>query len=189
MPGLTVTEKEHWKTRIAARIEKRVEAIKSKHPALVERVRRESHALALESLRLTESYREQETIRSEEAALARRRVRVQRKMLAALRGVPVEVISECLNIRHGMELPLPIEVHEAITNRQRSHQAQLLISDPVGQEITRLDGERERLLDVVWLATSPAQIRILSPKIGSLLGDETTQLEQDALAIESVRED
>ena len=33
MAGLTVSEKEHWKSRIAARIAKRVEAIKAQHPA------------------------------------------------------------------------------------------------------------------------------------------------------------
>ena len=34
MAGLTVTEKEFWKDRIAARIERSVEAIKAQHPAL-----------------------------------------------------------------------------------------------------------------------------------------------------------
>ena len=70
MPGLTVTEKEHWKSRIAARIEKRVEAIKARHPALFDRVQREAHAQALESLGLAGSYAELEAIQAEEAALA-----------------------------------------------------------------------------------------------------------------------
>src|SRR5206468_641972 len=113
----------------------------------------------LQSLGLTESYRELESIRSEEAALARRRERVQRTMLAVLQGLPLEEVSASFNIRYGIELPLPLEVYEAITKRQRAHQEELLAGDPVGQEITRLDAERERLLDVVWLATSPVQIR------------------------------
>jgi hypothetical protein len=183
-----MTEKGHWKTRIAARIEKRIEAIKARHPALFERIKRESHAQALQSLGLTETYRELESIKSQEAALARRRERVQRTMIAVLHGVPLEEVSSSLSIRYGIELPLPLEAHEAITKRQRAHQEQLLADDPVGQEITRLDAERERLLDVVWLATSPAQIRTLWSRVGALLRDETTQLERDALAIEPVEE-
>jgi hypothetical protein len=50
MPGLTVTEKQHWKDRIAARIARRVEAIKAAHPALFDRVDRAAHAEALRSL-------------------------------------------------------------------------------------------------------------------------------------------
>jgi hypothetical protein len=188
MAGLTVTEKEFWKERIAARIEKRIEAIRAQHPALFERVKRDSHAQALQSLGLNEAYHELESIKAEEAALARRKERVQRTMLAALRGVPLEDISNSINIRYGTELPLPLEVHDAIGKRQQAHQAQLLADDPVGLEITRLDAERERLLDVVWLATSPAQIRTLWSKVGELLGDESTQLEREALAIDPVKE-
>jgi hypothetical protein len=40
----------------------------------------------------------------------------------------------------------------------------------------------------VWLATSPAQIRTLWSKVGALLGDESTQLEREALAIEAPKE-
>jgi hypothetical protein len=188
MPGLTVTEKEFWKGRIAARIEKRVEAIKTQHPALFDRAKREAHAQALESLGLAGSYRELESIKNEEAVLARRRERLQRTMLAVLRGEPIEEVSEYMNIRRGVELPLPHEVYEAIVRRQRAHEEQLLADDPIGQEIARLDAERERLLDVVWLATSPAQIRTLWSKVGELLGDESTQLEREALAIEPVKE-
>src|SRR5205085_6126919 len=85
MAGLTVTEKEHWKARIAARIEKRIEAIKAKHPALFERVKRAAHAQALESLGLAAAYAELEAIKEEGIALARRTRRAQRAMLAALR--------------------------------------------------------------------------------------------------------
>jgi hypothetical protein len=53
MPGLTVTEKEHWRQRISARIGKRIEAIKAQHPALFERVKREARARALQSLAIS----------------------------------------------------------------------------------------------------------------------------------------
>ena len=78
MPGLTVTEKAHWKDRIAARISRKVEAIKSEHPALFDRARREAHAQALGSLGLAGPYAELEAVQAEEVALARRKKRAQR---------------------------------------------------------------------------------------------------------------
>jgi hypothetical protein len=55
--------------------------------------------------------------------------------------------------------------------------------DSVGREITRLEAERDRLLDIVWLATSPVQIKQLWSKVAALLGDEPTPLEREVLAI------
>jgi len=188
MPGLTVTEKEHWRMRISARIEKRIEAIKAQHPALIERIKREARARALQSLGLAEAYTELEQVQAEAAALERRRTRAQRAMLAVLRGLPVEEISDGFSIRYGREIPLPMDAADALDRRQEAHQEQLLAGDPVGEEITRLEAERERLLDTVWLATSSVQIRTLWSKVGELLGDETTQLERDALSIAPAKE-
>ena len=66
MAGLTVTEKEFWRQRIAARIARRIEAIKADQPAPFERIKRESHAQALGSLGLAGPYAELESIRAEE---------------------------------------------------------------------------------------------------------------------------
>jgi hypothetical protein len=191
MAGLTVSEKTFWKERIAARIERRVEAIKAQHPALFERVKRAAHAEALQSLGFEVCYAELEAVTYEEAALARRKKAAQRAMVATLRGVPVDEVSDTFSIRYGNELPLPHEAAEALVKRQCAHQGQLLVDDPIGCEIARLESERERLLDVVWLATSPSEIKQLWTKVGALLGDEPTRLEQEALAIapESGREE
>ena len=188
MPGLTVTEKTFWKERIAARIARRIEAIKSQHPALFERVKRQAHARALESLGLAGPFAELEQIQADEAALARRKRHAQRAMLAAIRGTPIEEVSDSFSIRYGSELPLPIEAAEALARRQAAHQEQLLGDDPIGRDIARLEAERDQLLDVVWLAASPAQIKQLWSKVGELLGDEPTHLEREALAIPPAEE-
>src|SRR5438105_13591916 len=99
MAGLSVTEKTFWKERIAARIAKRIEAIRAQHPALFDRVKRQAHAQALQSLGLAEPYAELEQIQAEEVALARRKKRAQRSMLAALRGVPIEEVSDSFNLK------------------------------------------------------------------------------------------
>ncbi len=43
MPGLTVTEKGHWKDRIEKRIDKKIEAISAEDPNLLHRIQRDVH--------------------------------------------------------------------------------------------------------------------------------------------------
>ena len=52
-----------------------------------------------------------------------------------------------------------------------------------GRQILRLREEKENLLDTIWLATSPSQLKTLWTKVAELLGTAATQLERDALAI------
>jgi hypothetical protein len=183
MAGLSVTEKTFWKERIAARIARRIEAIRAQHPALFDRVKRQAHAEALESLGLAGAHAELEHVRAEEAALARRKKDAQHAMLAAIRGVSPGEITDGYGVPYGTELPVPHEAAQALARRQAAHQERLLGADPVGREIARLEVERDTLLDTVWLACSTAQIKQLWSKVGELLNDEPTRLEREALAI------
>jgi hypothetical protein len=189
MPGLTVTEKEHWRQRISARIGKTIEAIKSKHPALFERVKREARTRALQSLGLAESYAALEQVQADAAALDRRRTRAQRAMLAVLRGVPLEEVSDSINVRFGRELPLAQEAADAIDRRQEAHEEELLAGDPIGAEIANLQDERECLLGTVWLATSSVQIKPLWQRVSVVLGNEPTPLEREALVLAPMKEE
>ena len=101
--------------------------------------------------------------------------------------MPIDEVTDSFHVRYGSELGLPNEVAEAITRRQAAHQEQLLADDPIGREIAKLEAEKDRLLDTIWLATSPTQIKQLWTKVGELLGDEPTTLEREALAIEPAR--
>jgi sulfite reductase alpha subunit-like flavoprotein len=188
MPGLTATEKSHWRDRIASRIGRSIERIKARHPALFDRVARQSHAQALATLGLVESYAELEAIKAEESTLTRRKKQAQRRMVATLRGQPIDEVADSFNIRYGSELGLPNEVAEAIAKRQAAHQEQMLADDPIGREIARLEVEKVSFLDTVWLACSPDQIKQLWTRVGELLGDEPTTLERQALAIEPAKE-
>ncbi len=189
MPGLTVTEKSHWRDRIAARIDRATERIKGRHPALFDRLTREAHTQALFSLGLTDLHAELDMIRAEETALGRRKKLTQKAMIATLRSTPIDEITDTYTVRYLGDLALPHEAAEAITRRQAIHRDELLAADPVGREITRLEIEKENLLDTVWLAISPAQIKQLWAKINVMLGDEPTPLEREALAIEPAKED
>jgi hypothetical protein len=109
-------------------------------------------------------------------------------MIAILRSIPIDEVTDGFVVRYGSEQGLPNEVAEAIARRQSAHQDQLMADDPIGREIAGLEAEKDGLLDTIWLATSPAQIRQLWTRVGELLGDEPTALEREALAIEPAKE-
>jgi hypothetical protein len=69
MSGLSVTEKEHWRARIAARIDKKIEAIAAGEPNLLDRVQREARERALQSLGLADWQAELDDIARQRAAL------------------------------------------------------------------------------------------------------------------------
>jgi hypothetical protein len=173
-----------WKKRIAGRVAKKVDAIRSAHPALFDRVGRQAHERALETLGLAGPYAEMEQVRAEEQALALRKDRAQRQMIGALRGVPTDEVTGGYTVRYGGGLAIPTEVSEAVERRRATHREELLADDPIGKQVADLEAEKERILDIVWLATSPGAIRTLWSKVAALLGEEPTPLEREALAIE-----
>ncbi len=182
MPGLTVTEKEHWKDRIGKRIDKRIEGIYAEDPNLKERIERDARARALASLNLTDLDAEMNHIEAEEKRLEKRKEALHKEMLAKVRGTAIEDIDDGCGgyYPHRYEQ----EVDQAIERRRAVHADELLVEDQHGQRILQLRDERDNLLDTVWLATSPTQIRELWVKVSALLDEQPTQLERDALAIE-----
>jgi hypothetical protein len=177
MANLTVAEKTHWRDRIEAKINQRIETILAAEPGLMDRVRREARGRALTSLGLAEFEDELDQIARQKTALEKRDRQARRSMLARIRGVAVEEVE----VRYyGSRDP---EVDAAITKRQAVHEDELLAGHELGRQVLRLRAEKDNLLDVVWLATSPTQVRRLWTRVGELLGDEPTQLEREALAI------
>jgi hypothetical protein len=177
MANLTVAEKTHWRDRIQARIDRRIEAITAGDPGLMDRVKHAARGRALTSLGLAEFQAELDQIAAQKDALARRERRAQRAMLARVRGVEIDQIEEVYYGRHE------IAVTTAINKRLVVHEAELLAEHEIGRQVLELRGQKDNLLDVVWLATSPSQVRELWTRIGKLLGDEPTALEREALAI------
>jgi len=79
-------------------------------------------------------------------------------------------------------------VDNAIRDRQAVHQKELLALDPLGQKILELQLEQDDLLDTVWLATSPVQIKQLWGRVAEILNQQPTALQQHALTMEPVRD-
>jgi len=178
MPGLTVTEKEHWKNRIAKRIDKKIDALTATDPGFFERINHEAHQRAVESLGLADLHQELDTIEKQETAIERRKKELEQQMAAKVRGVAVEEIED--NYYYGGHNS---EVDKAVDKRKALHEEELLAQTELGRQILQFRAEKDDLLDTVWLATSPKQIKDLWSKVLELLGDETTQLQRDAMAI------
>ena len=98
-------------------------------------------------------------------------------MLAKVRGVSADDL-DCYSRVHDHP-----EIRAAITRRQALHEEELLAGNELGRQVLKLRAERENLLDVIWLATSPSQVRQLWTKVAELLGEEPTHLEREALSI------
>jgi hypothetical protein len=185
MPGLSVSEKNHWKERLSKRIDKRIEAISAEDPNLLERVKRDAHDRAMQSLNLADLQAEIDRLEREEEELEKRERVLNRTMLARVRGVPIETIDELSVYQSGKHNH---EVQAAITRRQAVHEDELLTESETGRRILNLRAEKDGLLDSVWLASSPKQIKDLWSKVAELLGDEPTQLQRDAMAIAPVED-
>ena len=178
MAGLTVAEKQHWKERLSKRIDRRIESITAEDPQLLDRVHEQARQCALESLGLAETQRELAAVRKEKENLDKREDDLERQLLASVRGVHVSQV--------GGTYMCDTEVNSAIKTRVEAHEEQLLMDSDVGRRIVDLRREKDNLLDTVWLATSSAQIKELWGKVATLLRDEPTPLERDALAIAPV---
>jgi hypothetical protein len=177
MANLTVAEKTHWRDRIQARIDRKIEAITAGEPGLIERIRQEAKGRALESLGLAGLQAELDRIAGQRAELDRRDTQVRREMLAKVRGVPADDL-DCYVRVHDHP-----EIRSAIGKRSALHEEELLAGDELGRQVLRLRDEKERLLDTVWLACSSAQIRQLWSSVNAMLGEEPTVLEREALSI------
>ena len=156
MANLTVAEKTHWRDRIQARIDRRIEAITAGEPGLMERIKHEARGRALGVARPG---------RLPGGAGPDRRPagRAGSAGHAAPQGDagegPRRVGRRSRRLQPRARPPR--DPCAAIGKRQTLHEEELLAGHELGRQVLRLRAERENLLDVVWLATSPTQVREL----------------------------
>ena len=174
---LTVSEKEHWKNRISMRIDKKIAAVTALEPGLFTRIESEARARAIQSLGIAELMSEKERIEQQQKSLENREEVMSRAVLARLRGTPPDTIDSYAVSRSE------VEVNNAIKARQAVHDDELLREHELGRQIVQLRLEKENLLDTVFLATSPVQVRELWSRVSDLLGDELSQLQRAAMQI------
>jgi hypothetical protein len=178
--SLTIKEKEHWKDRIAQKIEQKINRlVSSKQRNYLKNVAELARSKAIESVGLVENERQQaeseRTIEQSNAELERLKIAFG----AAITGLSVEAIV-AKGIWRTKEL-IDSEFRTLTIQQERL----IMQGDELGREILKLRDEQEQLLDTVWLATSTMQIRQLWQGVHELLADQPTALQTTAINIES----
>jgi len=177
---ITIREKEHWKNRITRKIDQAVEAVlATENPNFLEEIKRQARTKTWESLGIAKLQKEVESIDTKKEQLEKKRQKALKFMLAVVRGVDPDDVSDAESGHREH-----YEVVSAISRRQDLIEKELLAKDELGRRILKLRREKEELLDTVWLATSPKQIKELWSTVASLLAQEPTELQKEALNIE-----
>jgi hypothetical protein len=169
--SLTVTEKEHWKERVNARISKRIEQIWNDHRDVKMELETQAEREILEKFKIKDKWDELIAAKDDRAALNDRIVHLEQEIIAKL-GRHIGYVTS-----YSWENQLKSEILKM--------QQRLMRDTEPGRRVAALEEEKENSLDAVWLATSSRQIRELWSKVGDLLGDASTSvLTQSALTIE-----
>ena len=178
--AVSVSAKNHWRDRIAARIDRRIETLVAKQdPALLQRVSEEARRNAYKSLGVKSRQDELEQIDKQKQEVEKRERRLRAEQRAIINGTPVEQELE----RGGYYGRYDNDVENAVKMRATALEADILTGSDLGKQVLVLRAEKDNLLDTVWLATSSSQIKELSEQVNALLEVQPTSLEEKALKI------
>lgn len=176
---LTVKEKEHWKQRIEKKIDKAIEKVyRDEGNGLKMSVREEARERALKRRKLDSYMIQHDSLKAQIAALSKRQ-----QSLADEAAKPFVVESPSRSWLSGHAL-----IENVIEKEATEIEKEILQESEVGLEILKLEREREELTDTIWLATSPVQIRSLWKDFTTMVTEEPTQLQKQALTYEPVNE-
>ncbi|MCC7336557.1 MAG: hypothetical protein IT422_15815 [Pirellulaceae bacterium] len=177
MSRLTVTEKEHWKSRIEKRINKAIEVLESSNAEHFASIRTKAMDAALKELNI------------EKLAANRDRLKEERKLLEseledAEAAIEIAILGEVERKKLGTYYSRNA-TEQKIKRSTEIVEERLLADGGPGSELLRLREERESLLDTVWLATSSKQIRDLWCRVGEVLGEAPTKIQEQLLSVDS----
>ena len=182
--AITVKEKEHWKNRIAEKIERRIETlVATQQPSYLGEVDRKASEEAAGILNLSDVLTRKHTVRESIAKLKKQENQLQLEAASIVTGKPFDEFPRT----HEWELNRMVE--QAMEKAQRIAERNIMSQDELGRTILTLRDEQEELLDTVWLATSSTQIRELWKSVSNLLAEEPTALQEVALKTDPVNDD
>lgn len=168
---ITVKEKEHWKERIARRIDKAIKKlVAEKDQHFFTKHKKMSKEKAVQFLGFTMQLKAIDEIEAQCKKLSKRREDTWSEM-AELIG------ASDTNSRYGDRNA----VENEIAKWTKHFEKELLSETELGCQIERLENEKEELLDTVWLATSPKQIRDLWQRFAELTDWEPPAIQKEAI--------
>lgn len=177
MSRLTVTEKEHWKSRIESRIQKAINLLEIQKPTLMTSVKIEAKRRTHEALGI-----------EKQVALIAKNQESIKKLQSQEQELTDAMYSQVLGRKREpseYQRQMQNEFNALVTKKNAQFEEELLSETPIGKDILRLRVEMESLLDTVWLATSSMQIRDLWTRVSSVIGDQATELQQRILSATS----
>ena len=174
--SLTVAEKNHWKERIAKRIERAIQELLAEHdPTFMVKIDQQARARTIDSLGIAESCRRLDEIKAAIKAIEAERAQISERINQSL--IPSSEYTQ--SYYDGSS-----RMERVIKERQGIYEKELLNESPLGKKLLTLKREQEELLDTVWLATSSVQIKNLWNQVNKLLGQAMTDLQSRAVQIE-----
>lgn len=178
--SITVSEKTHWKERIAQKIERAIKELVNKHdPAFLETSSQRAQEAAIQSLGGTKLAAELKTLDRDRDRLKDAVDTIERELESLVEGKPRKPFVHYADSNWS----------RAVAHQQEIELQRILSEAPLGQRILKLRSEQESLLDTVWLSTSTVQIRELWKNVTELLSDELSELQKKVLAHSQSEED
>jgi hypothetical protein len=174
--ALTVAEKEHWKDRIEKRIAKKIDQLYDSDPQLASQLSELPRERAIDSLGLRAKWDELHDLEEQEKEIQKQKEAACEEMHFIITGS---------RERHGYyRHRVDDAVENAIKKRMDTERDKILAESEVGRTILSLQSESENILDTVWLATSPKQVKELWDQVAAFLGETLSPLQQGAQSIE-----
>lgn len=174
MTRLTVTEKDHWKSRIEARTDRAIEHLKASDLKLVVQLNTDVEYEAHKAMGTDALFKEHCDIKHQIKALESQLKSVERSIHRHAAG------SGCS--KPDSDHDLSYKFNQMLERHKKLASGAILSRSPTGRAILRLQEEKEAILDTVWLATSSKQIRDLWSKVADVLQDDCTDLQKQILS-------
>ena len=172
---LTVKEKEHWKERIAKKIDKAIEkAYRDEGNGLQDAIRVEARARVMKQYGLQSYMKQHEHLCTQIMDLQSQMLKLSQETSKSL---------ESMSIR-SYRMDEHAFIQNVIHHAAAAVEKEILQESEFGRKILRLEREREELTDTIWLATSTVQIRSLWKDFSAMLTEEPTELQKQALTYE-----
>ena len=174
---LTVKEKEHWKDRISSRIDRAIEDIYRREGAQKRNeIRKASRRRVLDTFEIREGVNHIQS-------LDEKINKLNNEKEAHVSEVTDQL--QKLGFKFGYGVDAYRDLNAFLVSQAESYEREVMLCTEFGRKIIRLKDEQDQLLDTVWLATSPNQIKRLWTEMASLLGEQPTELQQQALMTDS----
>ena len=171
----TVKEKEHWKERIAKKIDKAIEkAYCDEGNGLQEAIRVEARVRVMKQYGLQSYMKQHEHLCTQIMDLQSQMLKLSQETSKSIESMSIR------SYRMDEHACIQDVIHRAAAAVEK----EILQESEVGRKILRLEREREELIDTIWLATSTVQIRSLWKDFSAMLTEEPTELQKQALTYE-----